>query len=257
MDKLTEAQQDWDDFAADYYAGEQASQVPYVSAVITYLQQQDLLPHQQQSLLDLGGGTGRFAVPLVRLGVKVAVADFSAAMLAILQQRRLELAQPELLTFQQTSWQALVKSGRKYPVVFMSMLPDVAPSDLAKIAQLATERFLIFRLVSVEDDFFTPLLNELALPPERPEANRALMAAYQQQNLPDFAPWLAHDFNFATTEVLSTAEANDYLTTYPEMTAEKMALAHQRLQAALVKQKLTVTERYCFRLLTTQRILKE
>ncbi len=254
MDRLIEAQQDWDDFAADYYAGEQASQVPYVSAVIAYLQKQHLLPRHQQQLLDLGGGTGRFAVPLAKLGVQVEVADFSAAMLAILQQRRLELAQPERLTFRQTSWQALVQSGQKFSVVFMSMLPAVQPADLAAISQLTTAQFLIFRLVSVRDDFFTPLFHDLDLPPERPEADQDLLTAYQNQHLSDFTAWQAHDFNFSTSESLTAREATDYLATYPGMTTDKMATTRQRLQTVLVNQKLTVTEHYRFRLLNTRRI---
>lgn len=256
MDKIIAAQQAWDDFAAAYYAGEQASQVPCVAAVIAYLQAQNLLPPKNELLLDLGGGTGRFALPLAQLGVKVAVADFSAAMLAILRQRRSALAQPDRLILQQTSWQALVKSGHQYPVVFMSMLPAVAPVDLLTISQLATERLLILRLVRVDDEFFTPLLNDLDLPPERPEADQALMRAYQHQTLPGFAGWQSHDFNFATTETLTAVEADEYLTTYPEMTAAKLTVARQRLHSALVNQELVVTERYQFRLLTTQRVAK-
>ena len=59
------------------------------------------------------------------------------------------------------------------------MLPEVTPAALRQLASLATQRLLIFRLTAVTDDLFTPLWQQLALPPERPEVDGQLMRSYQ------------------------------------------------------------------------------
>ncbi|MFC6315774.1 class I SAM-dependent methyltransferase [Lapidilactobacillus achengensis] len=252
-------QQAWDEFAPDYYAAEQASQIAYVPAVLTYLRQQHLLPPAETALLDLGGGTGRFALPLVQQGQAVTVADFSTAMLTILARRWQHLQTKQAnqrwgqLTWRQTSWQELVRQQARYPVVFASMLPEVTPAALRQLASLATQRLLIFRLTAVTDDLFTPLWQQLALPPERPEVDGQLMRSYQTALAQDFATVATKTFDFTTTERLAREDLLAYLQDYPEMTAAKLQTAQRALWPQLRQGSLTITEHYQFTLLVAKR----
>lgn len=49
---------------------------------------QECLPPAPSRILDIGGGAGRFAVPLARLGYPVTVVDRSAAALRVLRETR-------------------------------------------------------------------------------------------------------------------------------------------------------------------------
>ncbi|WP_261807377.1 methyltransferase domain-containing protein [Lapidilactobacillus luobeiensis] len=290
-------QQAWDEFAPEYYQVEQDSTIAYVPQVLAYLQRAQLLPAAAVPLLDLGGGTGRFALPLAASGVKVHVVDFSAAMLAILAKRwqkarqvgqRKQTAQSkwdaatehgkqtgptervtaanilaaarstetqpaERLTWEQASWQKLVQQRVRYPVVFVSMLPELSVMSLRQVSMLATQRLLVLRLTQAEDELLTPLLRQLALPPERPEVDPHCLDQYQRGLTADFAKIQQVHFDFVSEEKLTESELLAYLHDYPEMTRDKLAQAQQVLAPHINAGELSLQQHYRFSLLVAQR----
>lgn len=240
----------WNDFAETYYEIEQQSQLPYVTEVLEFLQQQDLLP---ATLLDLGCGAGRFTVPFAQLGVEVTAVDFSDKMLAILKQRVEQTKTTANIQIQQKSWQDLVRAQVQVPNLWLSMLPDVTPQQMQTISRLVTETLFIFRLVEVNDPLLTPLLSELTLPPERPEIQPELMTQYQAILQSEFTHSQTQAFNYQVTETLSEAELAAYLEDYPEMTPEKLVILQSRLQPEVKQGQLLSQLNYRFELLILQR----
>lgn len=121
-------------------------------------------------VLELGGGSGRVAIPLVREGAKVTVLDASAAML----ERARERAEREL-TSEERKRLTLVHGdvrefslGKKFPTItapFNVLLHLYEPEDFARCfqsvrAHLSAQGRFVF-------DVRVPSLTELARNPER------------------------------------------------------------------------------------------
>jgi SAM-dependent methyltransferase len=64
-------------------------------------------PGRRVSVLDCGGGSGRFAVPLAQLGAQVTVVDVSVDALATLHRRASEAAVSDLVTARQGDVESL------------------------------------------------------------------------------------------------------------------------------------------------------
>ncbi|MFD1465800.1 class I SAM-dependent methyltransferase [Lapidilactobacillus mulanensis] len=250
MSELSDLQAAWDEFAPEYYQAERASQLSYVADVIKFLQRKNLLPQQ---LVDLGSGAGRFAIPFAQAGVQVQAVDFSQAMLDLLTDRLKQLALTQRVTSQRASWQDLIETQIKFPAVWLSMLPDVDAEQMLQLSNLATEQFMIFRLVEVRDDNFTPLLAELNLPPERPEIQPRLMANYQEKLQSHFSRVLTQRFHYQQQEQMSRVELEDYLESVLQLTPAQLESTMEKLQPKISADQLRTIENYTFELMIFQR----
>ncbi|WP_419348933.1 hypothetical protein, partial [Acinetobacter baumannii] len=72
MDEVAEF---WDDFAAEYYQIQKESQVPIVTDIEKFLTEQRLLP--TNSVVDLGGGSGRYLALLAQNSQQYTIVDIS------------------------------------------------------------------------------------------------------------------------------------------------------------------------------------
>lgn len=250
MNDLIKQQAAWDDFAEEYYATEQASQLPYVTDVLSYLQQAQLLPQQ---LLDLGSGAGRFTLPFAQAGVRVTAVDFSKEMLAILRKRAIQQNLTHLIITKKASWQQLVQESQNIPALWISMLPDITAQQMLQISRLVTEKLLLFRLTQVNDPLLTPLLAKVALPPERPEIQSELMVQYQTILQSEFQHSQTQFFNYQLTEELSETELWAYLRDYPEITSEKFEWLQTKIKPKLNQGRLKSVLDYRFELLILER----
>ncbi|WP_125608448.1 class I SAM-dependent methyltransferase [Lapidilactobacillus bayanensis] len=250
MTDLAEEKAAWNDFAATYYDTEQQSQLPYVADVLEFLQRINLLPAQ---ILDLGSGAGRFSLPFAQAGVAVTAVDFSEKMLAILQRRVMQQKSIKPIRLITAAWQDLVKAKLRVPALWLSMLPDVDPTQMLTISRMATKTVFIFRLNQVDDPVMTPLFTKLNLPQERPEVHPDLMAAYQMILQSEFNESQTKYFNYQINEELSQTELTTYLQDYPEMALEKLTWLQHELQPELKNGRLKSRLNYQFELLILQR----
>jgi S-adenosylmethionine-dependent methyltransferase len=94
-------------------------------------------------ILDCGGGSGRFAVPLARLGAEVTVVDVSVDALATLHRRAVEAQVREQITPVQGDVEALdelVPAGRFDLVLAHTVLESVESAETALAAVAAAVR---------------------------------------------------------------------------------------------------------------------
>lgn len=120
----------WDGFARRYDGYNRLSQ-DYVPAQVEAL---GLAPHE--TLLDVGAGPGRLAIPAAARAGSVTALDISAPMLAELQRNAAQAGVHNIQT-RQLAWEAVVP-GENLPVhdvVLLSRSP--AMRDLAKVDALA------------------------------------------------------------------------------------------------------------------------
>lgn len=110
------------------------------TAVCDLLDQPGAYPDQQARIVDIGGGTGGFAVPLAQLGHRVQVIDPSPDALAALDRRAQEADVADRVTGQQgdlTDMADLVEAGGVDLVLCHGVL-DVVDDPVAALTTIAS-----------------------------------------------------------------------------------------------------------------------
>jgi 2-polyprenyl-3-methyl-5-hydroxy-6-metoxy-1,4-benzoquinol methylase len=196
---------DWDAFAPEYVAAQQASQLPFVAAIQQVLQEKQLL--QNRTVADIGGGAGRFAVPFAQVAQQVTIYDFSAVMLQYAQQFAKQQQVANVITQQATLSSLLAANRSVAEVAFAHMLPGLAPTQLPAFSRLAKQTVALSRITKQTDDFFAPLaqrFDQPALFETLPDLT--LMAAYQQQLRRNQVQFQQRQWDFPVTETWTQAE---------------------------------------------------
>jgi len=109
------------------------------------------------SLLDVGAGTGRYAIAIAARAGCVTAVDPSAAMLAVLERRARKIGTTNVTTLQATWEQAQVERA---DVVFSSFVMTLVPDGAGFVEKLdaaARERVLLYLGAYSGDAFADPL----------------------------------------------------------------------------------------------------
>ncbi|MFD1317480.1 class I SAM-dependent methyltransferase [Loigolactobacillus zhaoyuanensis] len=234
----------WDDFAPDYVAAQNESRLPITADLTRYLSQQNILP--EASVLDIGGGAGRFALPFAQVARQVTISDISQQMLNFARQ---VVANTSLtnLKFQHAAWSQLPAQPQA-DVVFASMLP-LAPDELAKFSQLAGHFAVLNRAVTHTDSITTELQQLLELPPvEDPTNDAAIFIAYEKQvQQLGYQPW-QRTFTYQLTEQVTQAMLEAEL--MADLSAPQQLIFQQWLaQRFAQRSEITAQQTYIFKTL--------
>lgn len=255
MPNLPEQAAAWDDFAPTYTAAEEASELQYAPKICRDLQQNGLLPALPAEIVDLGGGSGRFALPLAHLGYHVNVVDFSRQMLQLLGKRLQQPRHQAVAGRLQTtlaSWQDFCQQAAPVDNLWLSMLPGLSSADLQKISQQVRQRLFVFRLVRMADPYFAPIFKAWHLPPERPEADPRLMQRYQRA-LAQTHMVRRREWTFTVTEKLTWPEVQTYLATIDDLDINQQQQIFTQLQTqAPPTKQLVIPQQYQFAALIAQ-----
>lgn len=245
----------WDEFAVTYTEAETASELQYAPQVCQDLQKAGWLPDLPAEIVDLGGGSGRFALPLAHLGYRVNVVDFSRQMLRLLHNRLRKPCHQNVARHIQTtcsSWQDFCQQATPVDNLWLSMLPGLSSADLQKISKQVRQRLFVFRLVGVDDPYFAPLFKTWHLPPERPEADPVIMQDYQKALAPTHTV-KQRNWTFTVTEKLTWPEVQAYLATIDNLNTSQQQQIYTQLQAQSPKtSQLVIPQQYQFSLLLAQ-----
>ncbi|MFD0896717.1 class I SAM-dependent methyltransferase [Loigolactobacillus binensis] len=234
----------WDDFAPDYVAAQNESRLPITADLTAYLTQQNILP--LTSVLDVGGGAGRFALPFARVAQQVTISDISQQMLNFAQQAAMQAGVTNL-KLQHEAWSQIPPQPQA-DVVFASMLP-LAPTELQKFSQLGRHFAVLNRAVTHTDSISTALQQLLDLPPvAEPTNDAAIFSEYVQAvRQLGYQPW-QQTFTYHLTEQVTremlVAELADELTP-PQQRLFQQWLAEKFAQ----RDELTVQQTYVFKTL--------
>ena len=108
------------------------------AAVSALLDQPGSYPEQQARIVDIGGGTGGFAVPLAQLGHRVEVIDPSPDALAALDRRAREADVADRITGQQGDLADLASLVDEADLVLCHGVLDVVDDPAAGLATIAS-----------------------------------------------------------------------------------------------------------------------
>lgn len=122
----------WDLKANAYYADQKNHRTNMTQRVIHSLERRTLLPCKK--LLDVGGGSGRYAIPLAFSADSVTVTDISSNMLQYASEYAKESKTPDgKLEYVQLDWQTADLPGlgwhKAFDLVFASMSPAVKTKE--------------------------------------------------------------------------------------------------------------------------------
>lgn len=232
----------WDEFAPDYYQIQQASQVPIVSDVIHFLRQQQLLP--TQSVVDLGGGSGRYLPDLAQASQHYVISDISTVMLQYARQEAQKAAVKNVAYQVESLDQFLATTpDQTYQIIFMALNPSVTPANIQAIAQKSQRWTVVLRLTLNEDDLFSPLAQQLGIDESDPNIDAQIMTQFKTQ-----LPATVHEQQFSYTyqETIDRQLVLDYYADYADQTRLRAAVAALfKTKTQLISQtKLTYTLLY-------------
>lgn len=148
-----EGEHKWDKRAEDYNLSQEKDGSGLPAKVTAILQERGIL--SGASILDIGGGSGRYAVPFAAKAQHVTVTDISANMLEFAQRN----AQREGLTnlsYVKLNWSDADLSAlgwrKKFDLSFASMCPAIrSPEGLAKMLEASRGFCLINQFISGSD----------------------------------------------------------------------------------------------------------
>ena len=122
----------WDNMAKRYPRFNDASMSKDVGHIINWCQNKNV-SFEGASILDIGAGTGSFAIPLAQKGAYVTAMDISEGMLAALSEDAEEQGLKSKVRTHQSDWDAF-PLNQKFDIVIASMTPAI--SDLQKIEKM-------------------------------------------------------------------------------------------------------------------------
>lgn len=143
----------WDDRAEMFSKAQLAERSGFPTKVTRFLLEQGAL--EGAIVLDIGGGSGRYAIPFAEYAARVRLTDFSANMLE--QARRNALAaHRENIDYEKLDWMGLKVEGSPYEkafdLAFAAMCPAVrSPEGIRKMTQVARKACAINQFVRTSD----------------------------------------------------------------------------------------------------------
>lgn len=215
--RMDEVAEFWDGFAAEYYQIQKESQVPIVADIEKFLKEQCLLP--TNSVVDLGGGSGRYLPMLAQNSQQYTIVDISKQMLRYAQVENQALSKPRTVTYQQQSVADFCQQipDQTYDLVWMALNPAItADETLLAITQKSRRWCGLLRLTQNSDDLFAPLEEHFGIAEENPNIAPTIIpavvklltsAGYQVQR---------QTFQYQTTETFDRAFLEAYYAEVPQ-----------------------------------------
>lgn len=206
----------WDEFAEEYYAVQEESQVPIVEDIVDFLYKESVLP--AESLVDVAGGAGRYLPLLAEQVAKYELVDFSAAMLKYAQQKAKRSGVANVV-FKKQTFATFLDSKEQYDVIFSAANPAFTQTEqVEKLMKKSKKWCVMVRVIQSEDDLFTVIDDELGIAVEdqniTPFISNQIEIFLQSKGI----PVKKQDFSYQIKETISRELLTEYYDT--EMTAE-------------------------------------
>ena len=204
-------EQEWDEFASDYYLNQIESQTKIVEDVIAYLKDNGVLPTHQ--VVDISGGSGRYLSMAKEAGIFELV-DFSAEMLkfAKIEANKLGI---ENVHFTKRPFKEFLKQPKVYDLVFTAANP--ALDNFEKLEQLLSKTkktCVIIRVVDSKDDLFLPLEKRLGIFEEDPNTSPHLMDQFANYLKQKKYSYQIKEFTYDVKEEISRLLIENYYEEY-------------------------------------------
>ena len=174
----------WDSRAKEYSQAQKESGWENPTRLTELLHQKDLLT--QNTVLDVGGGAGRYAIPFSFYAKRVVVTDISAQML-LEAESNAKLINASNLEYAKADWGTVdlpaIGWEHQFDLVFSSMCAAATTKEgLEKLCLVSKGWVLINRIIRMQDSLATHLVNNLAKQPiHDPHNDREIFATLFKQ----------------------------------------------------------------------------
>lgn len=206
----------WDEFAEEYYAVQEESQVPIVADIVDFLYKESVLP--AESLADVAGGSGRYLPLLAEQVAKYELIDFSASMLRYAQQKA-KRSGAENVVFKKQTFAKFLDSKEQYEVIFSAANPAFTQTtQVEKLMKKAKKWCVMVRVIQSEDDLFTVIDDELGIAVRDPNTTPFISNQIEKFLQSKEIPVKKKDFTYQIKETISRELLTEYYEA--EMTAE-------------------------------------
>ncbi len=160
-------EESWDARAAHFNQSQQRDRSGLAENVTHYLKERGILDGAH--VLDIGGGSGRYAVPFAAHADHVTVTDISSNMLALAKENA-ENNGLANLSYVKTVWESVDIAAlgwhKKFDLAFASMCPAVrSPEGFRQMSEVSKGFCLINQFITRADSLSDYLLKELDIKP--------------------------------------------------------------------------------------------
>lgn len=171
-------EQNWDQRAETFYHNQVNGSTYYNQAVPRLLEQKGILT-PSSSVLDIGAGSGRYAIPLAKKSQAVHALDLSSEMLQFLQQEA-EKSNLDNISVIKSAWPTTEKIG-EFDIAFAAMCPATRSVEaLRAMSETATKYGVICQFTKSTDSVLEALKNQEVIGEEAkgPHNDRDILQAY-------------------------------------------------------------------------------
>lgn len=170
-------EQEWDEFAPEYYFNQLESQTTIVKDVIAYLKSNEVLPTQR--IVDIAGGAGRY-LPLAKEAGNYELIDFSNKMLKFAEVEASKIDVRNIRLTKQ-SFNDFLKNKNEYDLIFSAANPALDNTEkLGKLLNKMKKACVILRVIDSKDNLFYPLEKQLGIFEEDPTTSPDLMDQFEK-----------------------------------------------------------------------------
>lgn len=169
-------EEEWDEFAPDYYAVQQESQARIAEDVKAYLKSERILP--VETLADVAGGAGRFLTLSTETDCYELI-DFSENMLEFAKYEAKKAKRTNVSFFKQ-SFAGFLQAKKRYELVFSAANPALTEnSQFERLIDKSNKWCVVLRVVDSRDDVFSPLEERLGITSEDPHTTPRIMDQFE------------------------------------------------------------------------------
>lgn len=238
----------WDARAKEF-SDAQNNQVDMIPLEVTkYLVDNNIL-QEETTILDIGGGSGRYAIPMAKVAQKVTITDISNNMLKYAEENaqkngvnNIEYVKLDFNTanIEEIGWQG------KYDVVFAAMCPAIkSAKDIDKMIAASKGSCCIGQFIERTDNIATGIMRALDISDaDDPHNDRA--AAYAFFNilwLKGYEPRITY-FKEDTIGEYDLEEIKDsYINKYSAIAEEKNKNVEEIISRFAINNKITVSKK--------------
>lgn len=175
---LDQAEANWDQRADTFYYNQVNGSRYFASAVPHLLEEKGIL-NASSRILDIGSGSGRYAIPLAEISESVLALDVSSEMLQFLRQEMEKNALRNIDTIQ-SAWPP-AKSIGEFDVAFSAMCPATRSVEaLKEMSNVANKYGVLCQFTASTDTIIEALIAHQLIEKETtgPHNDRELLQAY-------------------------------------------------------------------------------
>ncbi|MGM9903068.1 class I SAM-dependent methyltransferase [Enterococcus hirae] len=207
-------EQEWDEFAEEYYMVQKESEFPIARDLRRYLKEQKLLPAKE--LVDVAGGAGRY-LTLAKDTMHYELIDFSGEMLAFAEQEAKEMNLSDC-HFLKKTFSDFLESNQRYALVLSVANPVLTKNEqLERLRSKAKKACLVMRVIESSDDVFDPLEVSLGLETMNIHTSPLIMEQFESYLMKQKIPYKIKDFTYTSQETITRDFLEEY---YDEFAAE-------------------------------------